>query len=99
MSNERLDFCLKVKGNSMTGARIHDGDTVFVREQPDVENGEIAVVMIDDEEATLKRVYKINGNIILHPENPEYKDMIFSSKDKGRIKVLGKAAYFKSEVR
>ncbi|MFR6075844.1 MAG: LexA family protein [Ruminococcus sp.] len=50
------DFCLLARGDSMIGARIYDGDAVFIRSQPMVENGEIAAVIIDDE-ATLKRVY------------------------------------------
>lgn len=97
--NENIDFCLKVKGDSMVGARIYDGDIVFIRRQPDVENGEIAAVQIEQEEATLKRVYKIDGNIILRSENPNYKDLIFSKKDKKNIQILGKAIYFKSEVK
>lgn len=58
--NTHVDFCLRVKGDSMIDARINDGDIVFVRKQPCVENGEIAVVLIDDE-VTLKRFYKNNG--------------------------------------
>ena len=52
----RADFCLKAKGDSMINARIMDGDIVFIRKQPTVNNGQIAAVIIDDE-ATLKRVY------------------------------------------
>jgi repressor LexA len=93
-------FCLVVKGDSMINARIYDGDLVYIREQPDVENGEVAAVIIDGEEATLKRVYKANGTIILRSENPDpkYKDMVFTGKDK-QIKIIGKAVYFRSEVR
>lgn len=97
--NEDIDFCLKVKGDSMIGARIYDGDIVYIRRQPEVENGEIAAVQIDGEEATLKRIYIVGGNIILHPENPIYKDKIFSRKDKKMVQILGKAIYFKSEVK
>ena len=53
---ETYDFCLTANGDSMIGARIFDGDLVFIKRQPTVENGEIAVVIIEDE-ATLKRVY------------------------------------------
>ena len=83
----------------MINARIFDGDTVFFKNQPDVENGEIAAVQINGEAVTLKRVYKIDGNIILRPENPNYKDIIFSKKDKKDFKILGKAIFFKSEVK
>lgn len=93
------DFCLKVRGDSMIGARILDGDIVYIRQQPDVENGEIAVVIIDNEEATLKRVYKHGGFITLRPENPNYLEKIYYKKDKIKISILGKAVFFKSEVR
>ena len=95
----RADFCLRVKGDSMINARILDGDLVYIRQQPDVENGEIAAVLIDQSEATLKRVFKVNGNIILHAENPNYPDMIFGRRDMKQINLLGKAVFFRSEVR
>jgi repressor LexA len=98
-TDTNADFCLKVKGDSMINARIYDGDVVFIRQQPDAENGEIAAVIIDGEEATLKRVYHVDGNIILRPENPNYKDIVFSKKDKKVVQILGKAIYFKSEVK
>lgn len=97
--NEPIDFCLKIKGDSMINARIFDGDIVFIHRQPEVENGEIAAVQIDGESATLKRIYIAGGNVILHPENPLYKDIVFSKKDKKNITILGKAVYFKSEVK
>lgn len=97
--NENVDFCLKVKGDSMINARILDGDIVFIRKQPDVENGEIAAVIIDGEEVTLKRVYKVNGTVVLRAENPQYKDLIYSKKDMKSVQILGKAISFKSEVR
>lgn len=96
--NPRVDFCLRVKGDSMIGARILNGDLVFIRRQPDVENGEIAVVLIEDE-STLKRVFKVNNSIILHAENPNYPDMVFSAKDMKNITIIGKAIFLKSEVR
>jgi len=91
------DFCLKVQGDSMIGARILDGDIVYIRQQQEVETGEIAAVLIDGEEATLKRVYMINGSIILRSENPNYPEQVYSKKD--NVTVLGKAILFKSEVR
>ena len=93
-----VDFCLRVKGDSMINARILDGDLVFIRQQPDVETGEIAAVMIDDE-ATLKRVYKINGTVILRPENPNYHEQVYSKKDMKDVSILGKAIRYISEVR
>lgn len=97
--NDKSTFALKVKGDSMIGARIYDGDIVFVRKQEDVENGEIAAVMIENESVTLKRVYKLNGSIILHSENPTIPDMVFSKKDKKEITILGKVTYVKFEAK
>lgn len=94
------DFTLRCKGDSMIGARIHDGDIVCIKEQPIVENGEIAAVLIDDveTEATLKRFRKSGDTIFLLPENPDYEPMIFSGRDMEKIRILGKAVYFISKV-
>lgn len=95
----KADFILLVEGDSMIGARINDGDIVFVRQQPTVNNGEIAVVAIDDE-ATLKRFYKYGEELIVpRAENPKYKDMEFRPGDGKVIRVLGKAVKFQSDVR
>lgn len=83
-------FYLKVKGDSMINAAILDGDLVLVRPQPFVEQGEIAVVLIDDE-ATVKRFYKKNGRIELHPENPDYDPIIFDSALHD-VRIIGKVA-------
>ncbi len=93
------DFCLRVKGDSMIGARILDGDLVYIRQQPAVENGEIAAVLIDGDEATLKRVYLVNGSVILRAENPSYPDLVFGKREAKAMKIIGKAIMFKSEVR
>lgn len=95
----RIDFALKVKGDSMINARISDGDIVYIRSQPTVENGEIAAVIINGEEATLKRVYIFDNTIILKAENPLYKDMVFTKKDGTDVRILGKAVFFRSDVR
>ena len=73
-----VDFCLRAHGDSMIGARIHDGDLVLVRKQDSVDNGEIGVVIIDGE-ATLKRVYYYPGEakLILSPENPRYAPLVY----------------------
>lgn len=85
------DFALRCQGNSMVGARINDGDFVYVKCQPDVENGEIAAVLIDNE-ATLKRVYKRKNNQVeLHPANPAYPVMVYTADTAQEIKILGKA--------
>lgn len=91
------NYCLLCKGDSMIGAGINDGDVVFVREQPDVENGQIAAVLIDNE-ATLKRVNKnVPGFLILRAENPSFDDIVIDlSKctDDDHIRILGKAVMF-----
>ena len=92
------DFCLRCKGDSMIGARIHDGDIVYIKQQQTIENGEIAAVLIDDE-ATLKRVYKKGDSLILQPENPAYEPLIFVREEMNEVRILGKAVCFLSKVR
>ena len=72
-------FALWARGNSMINAGINDGDLVIVRRQEDAENGQIVVALCDNENATLKRLYKDEKlhKIRLHPENYEMDDMIF----------------------
>jgi len=94
----KCDFCLQVKGDSMILARIYDGDIVFVRKQPDVDNGEIAVVLIDDE-ATLKRVYKYKNRVELRPENPAFPVLNYEGVELEQVKILGKAVAFQADVK
>ncbi len=96
----KADFCLRCKGDSMIGARIYDGDIVFIRQQDMVEDGEIAAVVIDDE-ATLKRVTYLREQsiLILKAENPAYKDLVFQGEQLDQIHILGKAIAFQSDVR
>lgn len=94
----KADFVLRAKGDSMIGARIYDGDLVFVRKQDIVENGEIAVVAIDDE-ATLKRFYKYGELIVLRAENPAYRDQEYTADQAREIRVLGKAVRFQSVIK
>jgi len=82
-------FALKVKGDSMTGAGILDGDYVIVKKQPTVENGSIACILIDNE-ATVKRFYKKENYIELKPENPDYKPIIKTRDTTTDILILGK---------
>lgn len=99
-ANIQADFCLRAKGDSMIGARIYDGDIVFIKQQPMVEDGEIAAVLIEDE-ATLKRVYYDQENSILQlfAENPQYKTMRFAGEELNHIRILGKAVAFQSDVK
>lgn len=88
------DFCLYAKGDSMIDAGIRDGSIVFIKKQPTVENGQIAVVLIDDE-ATLKRVYfdRDNRRMILNPANAAYAPIIVDNSqiESGTVRILGKA--------
>lgn len=93
----RGTFALRCKGDSMINARIFDGDIVYIREQVDVENGEIAAVLIENE-ATLKRVYKNENSVELRPENPMYKPLVFYNEEINKIKILGKAVGFFSLI-
>ena len=98
----KADFCLLAKGNSMINAGIKDGSIVFVKKQPTVDNGQIAVVLIEDE-ATLKRVYfdEINKRLILNPCNDAYSPIIIDNEQlkTGQIRILGKAIACQFKVR
>ncbi len=95
----KADVVFRCVGNSMINARIFDGDAVFVRLQPRVENGQIAVVRVDDE-YTLKRVYYHDDYIELRPENPTFKAMILRDKqlDSDKFEVVGLAVAFLSAI-
>ena len=79
-------FMLRVQGTSMIDAGIMDGDKIVVRRQETAENGEIVVALVEDS-ATVKRFYRKNGQIILHPENEALSDMIFENEE---VSILGK---------
>ena len=84
-------FALRCKGHSMEPT-IHDGSLVTIREQPDVEDGEIAAVLVDgDTEATLKRVKRQGDLVMLMPDNKNYDPIILDEKNPGRI--IGKAVH------
>lgn len=82
------DFILKAKGDSMIDADIYEGDLVFFRRKSVVDNGTIAAVIIEDE-ATLKKVYKNEHNIVLQPCNSNYAPIVLSENDHKNIMVLG----------
>ena len=79
-------FMLRVQGTSMIDAGIMNGDKIIVRRQPNAENGEIVVALVEDS-ATVKRFYRRDGKIILHPENEALSDMEY---EEGEISILGK---------
>ena len=82
-------FALRVKGDSMEEAGIMNGDTAVIEQSETVRNGEIAVVMLDDDAVTLKTFYRENARIRLQPENSKYSP-IFCSRD---VRVLGRLAH------
>ncbi|MBQ4349965.1 MAG: helix-turn-helix domain-containing protein [Clostridia bacterium] len=94
------DFCLRAKGDSMINARICDGDLVFIKQSPMVENGDIAAVIIGGE-ATLKRVYYYpeRNKLVLAPENSRYEPFVYIGMELEEVRILGKAVAFQSTVR
>jgi len=81
-----LHYALKVKGNSMINEGIHDGDTVIIKRQETAENGQKVVALIDNNEVTLKKLYRENGRIRLQPANPDIKPIYI---DPSRIVIQG----------
>lgn len=92
------DFALRCKGDSMINARIFDNDIVYIRQQDTVDNGEIAAVLIGDE-ATLKRVQLFADHIVLNPENPMYKPMVYWEEEMNSVRIIGKAVAFTGPVK
>ena len=92
-------FALRVTGDSMNLARINEGDLLIVRVQPTVENGQIAVVMVGDEDATVKRFYREDHEISLYPQstNPDHKIQKYDLR-KTTIKILGLVVEVKFKV-
>jgi repressor LexA len=90
LKKNREYFALRIRGDSMKGAGIMDGDTVVIEKQDAVRNGEIAVVMLD-EAVTLKTFYRESTRIRLQPDNPKYPP-IFCSSDED-VRVLGRVAH------
>ena len=84
-------FALRVSGDSMNAIGINDGYLIIVQRQDEVENGEVAVVMVGDDDATVKRFYATNNTVTLMPQstNPQHTPQIYDTK-KTKIKVLGK---------
>lgn len=88
--DRRVDFALLCEGDSMIDAGIDDGDIVYIRKQPDVENGQIAAVRIG-EEATLKRVYKEADRVVLMPANSAYLPLTYVGEQINAIAIEGRA--------
>lgn len=93
---KNADFALICKGNSMINAGIHDGDIVYIKKIPEVENGKIAAVLVDGE-ATLKRVYRFPDRLLLQPMNPAYPDQVYTEQNE--VQILGLAIAYTSYIR
>lgn len=98
------DAVVKARGDSMIGARIYDGDIVYIKFQETVENGQIAAVILesiesDDSEIVLKRFYKYGDDlVVLRSENPSYTDIEIREQDHRSVRIIGKAVAFQSEL-
>lgn len=91
------DYYLKVQGDSMNGSRIFDGDLVYVKSCNDVESGDIAVVLLEQQEVTIKKVIKKADSLLLVASNPAYEPRLFHFEDveKGHIQIIGKVLHSK----
>ena len=96
----KADYILRAKGDSMINARINNGDIIFIRNQPTVENGQIAAVAIGDS-VTLKRVYYYpeSQKLVLQAENPKYEPMVYVGQELEDVRILGRAMAFQSDIR
>lgn len=92
-------FGLQIKGDSME-PKISDGDIVIVRKQPDVDSGEIAVVLVNGDDATVKRVKKSAAGITLISNNPAYDPMFYSNEDieKLPVAILGRVVELRAKI-
>ena len=91
------DFAIVCHGDSMINLRIKDGDIVFIRDQQDVDDGEVAAVLIEDD-ATLKKVYHKPNGLLLMPANENYEPQIYTPDQLLNIRIMGKAVAFLSPV-
>lgn len=96
----RGEFFLRVVGDSMSGAHIHDGDLLYVKKCNDVPSGTIAVVLINRCEVTVKKVIKKEGLLILEPANPSVDVRYYSQEEVESlpVEIIGKALYSRSDL-
>ena len=99
-SDTDADFCLIAKGDSMKDARINNGDIVFIKKTATVNNGEIAMVVINNQ-ATLKRVYYYpeSAKLMLISENSSLEPLVLTGEELEGISIVGRAVAFKSDIR
>lgn len=90
----RADYALTCKGDSMINAGISDGDIVYIRQQSTVSNGQIAAVLVGEDEATLKRFYHVDDKVTLSAENPAYLPLVFVGEEISKIHIIGLAVAY-----
>ena len=98
-ASDNVDFALYAEGDSMNNCKIDDGDTIYIRKQNVVDDGDIALVLVDDT-ATIKRFYDYPDKVILKPDsrNPHHKDLEYD-KSEHTIVIQGKVIFIKTFVR
>lgn len=98
MARQGEFFALQIKGDSME-PKISEGDVVIVRKQPDIESGEIAIVLVNGDEATIKKVQKFEGGINLIPSNPAYEVRTYTNAqiESLPIQILGKVVELRAK--
>lgn len=96
----RGDYFLRVIGESMMGAHIHDQDLIYVKQCQDVASGTIAVILIGEEEVTVKRIIKKDNLLILEAANPSVSPRFFTSQEIKEIpvQIIGKVIYSRSDI-
>lgn len=94
----RADFALTCQGESMINIGIHSGDIVYIRQQEEVENGQVAAVMVGEEEATLKRFYHTGDVVQLTAENSAVPPMVFVGEEAAQVRVLGLAVAYTHSI-
>lgn len=92
-------FGLQIKGHSME-PKISDGDVVIVRRQPDVDSGDIAVVLVNGDDATVKRIKKSPQGVTLIPSNPAYEPMYYSNEEIESlpVQILGRVVELRAKL-
>lgn len=91
-------FALRIRGDSME-PRIHEGDVVIVRRQPDVDSGDLAIVLVNGDSATIKRVRKLSDGIMLIPLNPSYEPIYYdvSTCASLPVQILGRVVELRAK--
>ena len=91
-------FALRIRGDSME-PRMHEGDVVIVRKQDDAETGDVCVVMVNGDDATVKRIKKSPEGLFLIANNPAFEPMFFSNReiDELPVQVIGKVVELRAK--